>query len=134
MTASAPGYYSQTRTADAGARLDISLRRMEDAADADDVAGDGDHGAAAVVGNGDVRPGPNPKPGSAGFGGDTAGGAVVGLGGGDTAGGELVRVGELAAAVAAAVAWLAWRWRRRKRARLAALREGTQLSGVRIDG
>ena len=132
VTASAPGYYSQTRTADAGARLDISLRRMEDAADADDVAGDGDHGAAAVVGNRDARPGPNPKPGSAGFGGDTAGGAVVGLGGGDTAGGELV--GELAAAVAAAVAWLAWRWRRRKRARLAALREGTQLSGVRIDG
>lgn len=134
VTASAPGYYTQTRTADAGTRLDISLRRMEDAADADDVAGDGDHGAAAVVGDGDARPGPNPKPGSAGFGGDTAGGAVVGLGGGDTAGGELVRVGELAAAVAAAVAWLAWRWRRRKRARLAALREGTQLSGVRIDG
>ena len=129
VTASAPGYYPQTRTTDAGARLDISLRRMEDAAGAVPATEDGDDGAA-VVGEekGRARRGPNPKPGSAG-----AGGATVGAGGAVVAG-ELVRVAELAAAVAAAVAWLAWRWRRRKRARLAALREGMQLSGVRIDG
>ena len=129
VTASAPGYYPQTRTTDAGARLDISLRRMEDAAGAVPATEDGYDGAAVVgEGKGRARRGPNPKPGSAG-----AGGATVGAGGAVVAG-ELVRVAELAAAVAAAVAWLAWRWRRRKRARLAALREGTQLSGVRIDG
>lgn len=131
VTASAPGYYPQTRTANAGERLDISLRRMEDARPSLAPEKDGNDGAAVVgkdgndgatvVGKGDARRGPKPKPGSAGLGG--AAGA-----------GELVGVGELAAAVAAAVAWLAWRWRRRKRARLAALREGTQLSGVRIDG
>ena len=55
--------------------------------------GRGRWGGGGGGGNGDARPGPNPKPGSAGFGGDTAGGAVVGLGGGDTAGGELVEVG-----------------------------------------
>ena len=129
VTASAPGYYPQTRTTDAGARLDISLRRMEDAAGAVPATEDGYDGAAVVgEGKGRARRGPNPKPGSAG-----AGGATVGAGGAVVAG-ELVRVAELAAAVAAAVAWLAWRWRRRKRARLAALREGMQLSGVRIDG
>ena len=127
VTASAPGYYPQTRSANAGERLDISLRRMEDARpssapekDGDDgaavVGKDGDDGAAVVGKDGDARRGPKPKPGPAG------------------SAGEFVGAGEFAAAVAAAVAWLAWRWRRRKRARLAALREGTQLSGVRIDG
>lgn len=116
VTASAPGYYPQTRSANAGERLDISLRRMEDARPSSAPEKDGDDGAAVVGKDGDARRGPKPKPGPAG------------------SAGEFVGAGEFAAAVAAAVAWLAWRWRRRKRARLAALREGTQLSGVRIDG
>ena len=65
VTASAPGYYPQTGTTDAGARLDISLRRMEDAAGAVPATEDGGVGGGGGGGGGGARGGPNPKPGSA---------------------------------------------------------------------